>query len=283
MREKQRISPHTTLTVDSLFSSISKPLDLMLDNVYMCVSAKKSVVDVLSYKLARHRARVFKLGNLTITVYHDQSVHGQITSTHAVQLSETVASVMPSPVVDQESDQTVLLLAEVAKSSSSAFGLLQVAFGSPSTKTPLPAILSTMTNKPILRVRSLLESAATPSGVGSGTQSRPEMAEIASTVCSLYFIAQTTLLAILSDSIQSTDDGTLVESSEIDGGAHSNQRRAAKSKATDADVLSLYQQARVLLRSNTRFRPLSNANAPKMTWRCWPTGLWFARRPGIGR
>jgi hypothetical protein len=201
MREKRRISPHATLTVDSLFSSVKKPLDLKLDNVYMCTSVKKSIVDALSYGLPRNFSRVFKFGDLTISVYHDQSVYGQITTAYTVQLSDMVAPVIPSANVEQEPDRAVVLLAELAKISPRTFSLLQVAFGSPSTKTPLPTILSSMTNVPVSRVRLLLENSAQASGLGSGTQSVPENAEIASTVCSLHFVAKTHLFVILSDYI----------------------------------------------------------------------------------
>jgi hypothetical protein len=128
-------------------------------------------------------------------------VYGQITTAYTVQLSDMVAPVIPSANVEQEPDRAVVLLAELAKISPRTFSLLQVAFGSPSTKTPLPTILSSMTNVPVSRVRLLLENSAQASGLGSGTQSVPENAEIASTVCSLHFVAKTHLFVILSDYI----------------------------------------------------------------------------------
>ena len=73
LRSRQAMPPSVTLTVDSLFSNLQMPLDMLARNIYVCVATKLAPLSTLAYSLQHDKHRIFVERDLMMLVYHDRS------------------------------------------------------------------------------------------------------------------------------------------------------------------------------------------------------------------
>jgi len=176
LRRNRQMSPHATLTVDALFSSFTKPLNLVNDSIFLCVSTKAPVTDALAYNLPHGHSRLFSMGRRTIVVSHDSKIFSQINTVYEIEFSKKRAAFLPQAAASSATDAGLVHLSKLAEIDPTLFARISAAFANQSTGASLAANLSAIGNTPVDHVRQVLERSArsqpasTPSEMAAGME-----------------------------------------------------------------------------------------------------------------
>ena len=160
LRRNRQMSPHATLTVDALFSSFTKPLNLVNDSIFLCVSTKAPVTDALAYNLPHGHSRLFSMGRRTIVVSHDSKIFSQINTVYEIEFSKKRAAFLPQAAASSATDAGLVHLSKLAEIDPTLFARISAAFANQSTGASLAANLSAIGNTPVDHVRQVLDRSA---------------------------------------------------------------------------------------------------------------------------
>lgn len=166
--------PYASLTVDSLFSGWTKPAKYLQDNIYVAAASKATLLGPLAYALNKNQHRVFAFGPVTVVLWHDAALVGQVSTVYQVDFTHTNPGFVPVPTKPIADDASVLLLAKLAKVDPAFFDHLASLPSCTSGGKTLPSKLAAMCNLSTRHVNGIL--AAEEARVSGGTSADMEIA-----------------------------------------------------------------------------------------------------------
>ena len=180
LRQNHQLSPHVTLTVDSLFSSCEKPLDSIDRNIYLCVATKKDLAKVLSHKLPHQHHRLFTKNGMLLVVYHHNAILSQATTVYRVDFDARIHGALPPQQEQRTSDQGLLSLGHLANIDPNTFERTVLASHYGLRGKSLVQQLSAIGNVSDSYVKRLFEAHAAQSADGAAGANNAESLDVTS-------------------------------------------------------------------------------------------------------
>jgi hypothetical protein len=183
LREKHQMAKQGTVTCDSLFSSTTKSLDLLHNDIYLCLATKKSALECLSYQLQHGHWRCFSMGEQTVTFYHDRSLMSQTSTVYRVEYNDRSLGIVPQPPARRGTDNGLLERWKLAKIDKMLFSRIAATFANQSTGKGVAHQLAAICNVPLEHVHRVLKDADNRARAAQDTGNREDEAAAVVQVC----------------------------------------------------------------------------------------------------